>query len=69
MNIRFAFDYFSPTTLVAVISDQMNVTTGPDQRAIVQAAYDALTANVGVDEANDMLFDSGIGAEDMEVYL
>jgi hypothetical protein len=69
MNLRYAFDYFAPTTLVAVISDQMNVTTGPDQRTIVQAAYDALISNVGHDEANDMLFDSGIDAEDMEVYL
>ena len=69
MNIRCAMDYMTPTTLVAIINDQMNTAIGPDQRTIVQAAYDALVANVGTDEAHDMLFDSGIGADDMEVYL
>ena len=69
MNLRYAFDYFAPTTLVAVISDQMNSTTGPDQRTIVRAAYDALTANVGVDDALEMLLDAGITADDMEAVL
>ena len=69
MNIRYAFDYLSPTTLVAVINDQMNTATGPDQRTIVQAAYDALVANAGIDEALDMLTNIGIDYMDMEAYL
>jgi hypothetical protein len=69
MNIRYAFDYLSPTTLVAVINDQMNTAVGPDQRTIVQAAYDALVANAGIDEALDMLTNIGIDHMDMEAYL
>ena len=73
MNIRYAFDYFAPTTLVAVISDQMNSTPDlhlrPAQRTIVQAAYDALISNVGHDDALEMLLDAGITADDMEAVL
>ena len=66
MNIRYAFDYLSPTTLVAVINDQMNTAIGPDQREIVQAAHEALISNAGIDEALDMLTNIGIDYLDME---
>lgn len=68
MHVRYAFDYFAPTTLVAVINDQMNSAISPDTRTIVGAAYDALISNTGEDEANEMLLKAGIGYEELAAY-
>ena len=75
MNTRRSYDYAKPTTLIAIISDALDSVSpnaGPlsitftDTREIVTDAYNALTANVGTEDANDMLFEAGIGAEELD---
>ena len=74
MNTRTSYGYAKPTTLVLIISDALDSVSwnaGPlsitftNTREIVTDAYNALAANVGTEDANDMLLNAGIGAEEL----
>jgi hypothetical protein len=75
MNTRTSYDYATPTTLVLIISDALDSLspnagrlsiTFTDTSEIVTDAYSALTANVGTDEAHEMLLEAGIGPEELD---
>ena len=74
MNLRYSYDYAKPTTLTAIIADALDAvhpTAGPQSNVrreveeIVGAAWNALIANVGVDDAVQMAIDAGIDYNDL----
>ena len=78
MHIRPSYDYAKPTTLVAIISDAMEsadfnadpmTITNQQVNTIVSAAFDALVANAGQDEALEMLVNAGIGPVELDVFF
>ena len=73
MDTRRSYDYAKPTTLVAIIADALdhvNQYTRPatlaTARQIIADAWDALVANVGQDEAVEMVEGAGISLDTLE---
>ena len=73
MDTRCSYDYAKPTTLIAIIVDvidHVNQYTRPATLAtakqIIADARDALVANVGQDEAVEMVEDAGISLDILE---
>ena len=67
-TLRTSFDYLTPDTLVSVITDTVtwNGSNAALATDIRNAAWAALLANAGAEEAIELIMDAGLTQEDVE---
>ena len=78
MDIRLAYSYAKPTTLIAIIVDAVEAlhpTAGEWSNSyiavkrIVSTAWTELEANVGMEDAIEMAADAGLTPDSLERFI